>query len=101
MQVKEIDQKLTVEQIFDLLHIKLEGRERADQFCRQNAPSERWRSPTRDGRYVRVTDAKENEMHDGEDKQGRGSKKKKDGRNRSSSPMNSGKPVHDEVQGTG
>ena len=56
-RVKEVDQVFSVDQMFHLLAWKLEGRDKVDQFCRPAVTAyERYRSPTRDPRYVRIAD---------------------------------------------
>ena len=60
-KVREVDQMHSVDQMFDLVTAKLEGRDRADQYCRGDPPIERYRSPTRDPRYVRIADREDQE----------------------------------------
>ena len=56
-RVKEVDQVFSVDEMFHLLAWKLEGRDKVDQFCRPAVTAyERYRSPTRDPRYVRIAD---------------------------------------------
>ena len=56
-RIKEVDQVFLVDQMFHLLAWKLEGRDKVDQFCRPAVTAyERYRSPTRDPRYVRIAD---------------------------------------------
>ena len=62
IKVREVQPKLTVDQAFDLIARKLETRERGDHYkglgnSSGNNNKDRWRSPTRDSRYVRVTES--------------------------------------------
>ena len=55
-KVQEVLPKMAVDQVFDLVKLKLEGRERGDQLFRMNRSNlDRYRSPLHDSRYVRVT----------------------------------------------
>ena len=54
-KVREVEQFYSVSQIFDFLATKLEARDRMDQYNRGPQPTDRYRSPTRDPRYVRIT----------------------------------------------
>ena len=55
-KVKEIEQVYTVSQIFDFLATKLETRDKIDQYNKGPIPNDRFRSPTKDPRYVRIAD---------------------------------------------
>ena len=57
-KVSEIQPKMTVDQAFEMLGRRLEGRERGDNYLRQSAPHrDRFRSPRNDPRYVREAEA--------------------------------------------
>ena len=64
LKIREVQPKLTVDQCFDLICRRLEARERGDHYKGggkdgNQSRQDRWRSPTRDPRYVRVADAEE------------------------------------------
>ena len=54
---------MTLDRVFSFMEHRLEGREKADSYLRTSAPPQnnRWRSPNRDPRYVRVTDIDDDE----------------------------------------
>ena len=60
LRVKEVKRKLTIQGIFDFLRYDLESQERGDQYrpnYQKTEKGDRSRSPNRDSRFVRITDA--------------------------------------------
>ena len=57
LNLKEATQQMTVDQIFDFIRHRLEGRDKTDQYCRNSGSTDGWRSQTRDLRYVRIAEA--------------------------------------------
>ena len=82
LKITEIQPKLRVEQVFDLLARKLENRERGDHYkgVGPGRDRERWKSPTRDSRYVRVTDAEKSPTRDSGDRSGQSPPRHKNGK---------------------
>lgn len=83
--VKELPQRMLTELIFEFLYHRLEGRDRTDQFCRNNTPVDRFRSPSRDPRFVRVTEVDDQESR----RRSPGPRRGRRGRSRSVSPAGS------------
>ena len=69
LNISEMQPKLTVDQVFDLIRRKLESRERGDNYLRQGGHQsrDRFRTPTRDSpRYVRETSAESQKNSEGQ-----------------------------------
>jgi hypothetical protein len=87
-KVQEMQPKFTVDQVFDLVKHKLEGRERGDHFLKTHfgTPRDRWRSPVRDPRYVRILEENDPPRQEGNQREISPPQKNGRGRSRSLSP---------------
>ena len=95
MHVRPAGQHMSLDEVFKFLHSRLESREKADGYIRTGFQNEnRWRSPNRDPRYVRVTDVDDDSETDDDresesENRSRNRRSKGRGRNRSVSPAHS------------
>ena len=93
MQVRPANQQMGLDQVFTFLTGRLECRDKADSYLR-TVPNQngRWRTPNRDPRYVRITDAEEESTEsEGSETEVQPRRYRKDRRyrkNRSLSPVN-------------